>query len=112
MSLKVVFPNRFIRKANRLARRFPSLHAELRKLNEQLAQGKFPGDRLKYVGAHVRKVRLGNFAGGRDKSGGFRVAYHVGSESITLLAVCVKPRCDAVEPTAIRRILRDLDLVR
>lgn len=112
MRLKVVFPNSFIRRANRLARKNPSLVTELRILNKQLAQGLFPGNRLKNVGAHVRKVRLGNYAGGRGKSGGFRVAYHVGSESITLLAVCIKPRCGEVQPTAIRRILRELDLAR
>ena len=60
MSSKVFFPNSFTKKANKIARKYPSLKVELRKLHEQLALGKHPGDRLKYVGAEVRKVRLGN----------------------------------------------------
>ena len=111
MSSKVFFPNSFTKKANKIARKHPSLKVELRKLHEQLAQGKHPGERLKYVGAEVRKVRLGNYAGKSGKSGGFRVAYHVGRENITLLAVCRKPSCDEVEPAQIRRILKQLELV-
>ena len=111
MSLQVIFPNRFTRKANKIARKHPSLIIELRKLTELLAHGTYPGVRLKYVGANVRKVRLGNYSDMSGKSGGFRIAYHVGSESVTLLAVCIKPKCDDVEPSQIRRILRDLELV-
>ena len=110
MNLKVVFPNSFTRKANRLARKHPSLPSDLRVLKEQLAQGNKPGDRLKGVGAEVYKTRLANPSARRGKSGGFRVAYHVGSEQITLLAVCLKPKCDEVRPQQIRRILRELAL--
>ena len=111
MSLKVVFPNRFTRKANRLARKHPSLTVEMRALHKQLSQGEKPGDRLKGVGAEVYKIRLANPSGQRGKSGGFRVAYHVGTEQITLLAVCMKPKCDEVRPQQIRHILRELALI-
>lgn len=111
MNLRVVFPNSFIRKANRLARKHPSLPSELRALQEQLTQGKKPGDRLQGVGAAVYKARLANPSARRGKSGGFRVAYHVGQNQITLVAVCLKPKCDEVQPRQIRRILRDLALI-
>ena len=111
MSWTVVFPNRFTRKANRLARRHPSLTSELRALQERLAQGETPGDRLRGVGSQVYKVRLANPSGQRGKSGGFRVAYHVGAEQITLLAVCLKPKCDEVMTWEIRRILSELAVI-
>ena len=111
MSLKVVFPNRFTRKANRLARKHTSLAGDLRALKAQLSRGEKPGDRLQGAGAEVYKIRLANPSGQRGKSGGFRVAYHVGTEQITLLAVCLKPKCDDVRPQQIRRILRELDLI-
>ena len=111
MSLPVVFPNSFTRKANRLARKQPSIVRELRALHERLSHGEWPGDRLQGAGAVVYKVRLANPSGGRGKSGGFRVAYHVGRDQVTLLAVCVKPKCDDVRPAQIRRVLRELDLV-
>ena len=111
MSLKVVFPNRFTRKANRLARKHPSLVAGLRALQEQLLQGESPGDRLQGVGAEVYKTRLANPSGGKGKSGGFRVAYHIGQEQITFLAVCLKPKCGDVRPQQIRYILRELALI-
>ena len=111
MSLKVVFPNSFTRKANRLARKHPTLVAELRALQVQLSQGKRPGDRLQGVGAVVFKARLANPSARRGKSGGFRIAYHIGQDQITLLAVCFKPKCDEVRPPQIRRILRELALI-
>lgn len=111
MSSKVIFPNSFTRKANKIARKHPSLKEELRKLHDQLATGEYPGDRLTDVGADVRKVRLGNYSGRIGKRGGFRVAYHVGSEFITLLAVCRKPKCDDVDAVQIRNILKQLELV-
>ncbi len=111
MSSKVIFPNRFIRKANKLARKHPSLKQELRKLHSQLSRGEYPGDLLQRVGAAVYKVRLGNYAGQSGKRGGFRVAYHIGSEYITLLAVCRKPKCDEVDPAQITRVLKQLELV-
>jgi mRNA-degrading endonuclease RelE of RelBE toxin-antitoxin system len=110
MSLNVIFPNRFTRRANRIARKHPSLTKEIRKLTEQLAQGNKPGTRMQNVGARVFKVRLPNPSGQSGKSGGFRVAYYVGTDEIMLLAVCVKPKCDEVESAQIRTILRDLEL--
>lgn len=111
MSLKVVFPNSFTRKANRLARKHPTLVAELRAFHVRLAQGERPGDRLRGVGAVVFKARLANPSARRGKSGGFRVAYHIGQDEITLLAVCLKPKCHEVQPRQIRRILRELALI-
>lgn len=60
MSLRVVFPNSFTRKANRLARKHPSLTVELRALHVELSRGQKPGDRLQGAGAEVYKVRLAN----------------------------------------------------
>lgn len=111
MSLSVVFPNRFTRKANRLARKHASLVTELRALQQALSQGEKPGDRLIGVGAEVYKARLANPSAQRGKSGGFRVAYHVGPEQVTMLAVCLKPKCDEVKPQQIRRILSELALI-
>ena len=111
MSLKVVFPNSFTKRANRLARRHPALTAELRALHKRLLQGETPGNRLMGVGARVFKVRLANPSGQRGKSGGFRVAYHVGAEQITMLAVCLKPKCDNVKQWEIRNTLRELALI-
>ena len=111
MSLKVVFPNRFTRKANRLSRKHPSLIRDLRALREQLSQGERPGERIQRTGATVFKLRLANPSAQRGKSGGFRVAYHVAPDQITMLAICLKPKCDEVRPEQLRRILRELALV-
>lgn len=111
MSLKVVYPNRFTRQANRLARKRSSLVVELRVLHERLSKGEKPGARLVGAAAEVYKIRLANPSGQRGKSGGFRVAYHVGRDQVTLLAICLKPKCDEVKPPEIRRILRRLDLI-
>lgn len=70
-----------------------------------------PGDRLRGAGGYVYKTRLANPSARRGKSGGFRVAYHVGKDQITLLAVCIKPKCDAVRPRQIQRILNELGLL-
>lgn len=111
MNLKVVYPNSFTRKANRLARKHASLPSELRVLKHVLSDGNRPGDRLKGVGAEVYKTRLANPSASRGKSGGFRVAYHVGQGQITMLAICLKPKCDDVRPQQIRHILRELALI-
>lgn len=111
MSLKVYFPNRFTKAANRISRKHPSLTEELRKLHERLSRGQLPGVRLQGVGADVRKARLANPSGRTGKSGGFRVAYHVGAEQITLLAVCIKPKCDQVNPLQIRSMLKEFELI-
>ena len=111
MSLKVVFPNRFTRKANRLARKYPALTAELRTLHKQLSQGERPGVKLQGAGGTVYKVRLANPSARRGKSGGFRVAYHVGQDALTLLAICMKPKCDDVNPGPIQGILKELALI-
>jgi len=111
MSLRVVYPNRFTRQANRLARKHPSLVQELRVLHERFSQGETPGVRMVGAAAAVYKTRLANPSGRRGKSGGFRVAYHVGRDQVTLLAICLKPKCDDVRPAEIRRTLRRLDLI-
>lgn len=110
MSLTVDFTPRFTKTANKLARRRRTLQAQITKLKQDLQNGRRPGDRLQGVGAVVYKARLSNPGTKEGQRGGFRVAYLVRKDHITLLAICKKPKCADLEPVQIRRLLKQLGL--
>ena len=86
--------------------------AEKAELIAMLAANPMAGDVIPGLGG-IRKLRFA--AGGRRKSGAFRVIYYVAPESLPILALLIYGKNEQVNPTPTQRtaLLRAVDdLVR
>ena len=109
----IVIPTRRFRSLLRkLSRRFPSVFDELDRLESQLLHGERPGTRYRRMGGRVYRVRLPNRSARRGKSGGFRVAYYLETETtIFLLAICDRKDCAELNESTLRWIMRNEGLL-
>jgi mRNA-degrading endonuclease RelE of RelBE toxin-antitoxin system len=91
-----------------LARKYPSVMAEVNQLIEQLETDERPGDKIPNVGYDVYKVRLRNRAARKGKSGGFRVIYYVRlADHVALLTIYSKSQQTDIAPERIQQIIED-----
>lgn len=67
----------FSKQIKKLAKKYPGIIKDFSKLNKDLKQGIFKGDRLQGYPGEVYKVRVGSIDQQKGKRGGFRVAYLV-----------------------------------
>lgn len=74
MSYKIVTISPFRKAAKKLAKKYPSLKAELSDLGDQLTENPTQGTSL---GNNCYKIRLAIASKGKGKSGGARVITHV-----------------------------------
>ena len=103
---------RFRSLLRKLSRKFPSVFDELDRLEGQLQQGERPGSRYRRMGGRVYRVRLPNRSARRGKSGGFRVAYYLETETtVFLLAICDRKDCAELNESTLRWIMRDEGLL-
>ena len=99
----------FVRKLERLARKYPAVIDTIQEFKTQLAQDERPGSVIAGVGHDVYKARLPNRSARRGKSGGFRVVYYVVfANSVTLLTIYSKTEQPDMLPSEIRRIISEL----
>ena len=99
----------FNREFHRLSRKYRNLVSQVIAFSARLGYGEKPGDRIAGTKREVYKVRLGNPAARRGKSGGFRLIYLVRSaNNIVLLNIYSKFDRDTITPAKIRRMIADL----
>ncbi len=111
MATRLEHTKKFNADLRKLARKYPSVLEAVDALSVRLKRDERPGKLYKRVGGRVFRERLPNRSARRGKSGGFRVAYRVDSENnIMLLAICARKDCPDLGESAIRRLLRELDL--
>ena len=111
MDRSIVFTRPFRSDAKKLAKSYPKVKAQIRGLVDNLKRGHIEGDRMQGVGgAVVYETRLPNPDASKGKSGGFRMVYHVGARSITLIAICTRKDWHRINPARIRQLLKDLHL--
>ena len=100
----------FDREFHRLNRKYRNLVSQFVPLVARIGSGGKPGDRVLGTRHEVYKVRLGNPAARRGKSGGFRVVYFVrAADHIVLIAIYSKTDKDDIHPAKIQRMIADLD---
>lgn len=73
MPTKIDIKKQFLKKANKLARKYRGLLDDIDRLIVQLKNDERPGDKIPNIGHDVYKVRLANPSAQKGKSGGFRV---------------------------------------
>ena len=109
MPTRVDVPAPFLKKLRGLARKYPAVIAQYKKLVTSLGNDERPGDKVPGVGYDVYKVRLPNPSAQRGKSGGFRVIYYVRlADHIVLVTVYSKTEQSDISPDAIRRAIEDI----
>lgn len=109
MKTEVELGAHFNRDFHRLSRKYRTLLAQIIPIVARLGAGEKPGDRIAGTKREVYKVRLGNPAARRGKSGGFRLIYLVRSaNNIVLLNIYSKSDRDTITPAKIRRMIADL----
>ena len=93
--MRVVLTPKFRSLLKKLGKTYRKANYDVGKLIDELETGARPGVRLQGVGGReVYKVRLPNTSASIGKSGGFRVQYFVGTESITLFLIWSKTQVD------------------
>lgn len=107
MSYSVIPIAKFKKEAKRLAKKYPSLKAELTILNEELIVNPKAGSSL---GNDVYKIRLAIKSKGKGKSGGARVITYVISENaeVYLLTIYDKAEISSVDDKTIKKIIADI----
>ncbi len=109
--IRVTSTPRFNADLEDLAKKYPRVSIELKKLVGKLQDGNRLGDRMTgLAGVLVFEERMPNPDARRGKRGGFRVVYHIGKREIQLLVICAKPKCSDAQPVRIARILIRLQL--
>ena len=86
MNCRIETSDIFERQLKSLAKRYPSLKADIAQLRSELFENPFMGIDL---GKHLRKIRLAITSKGKGKSGGARVITYVITvqEDVTLLTI-------------------------
>jgi addiction module RelE/StbE family toxin len=107
---QVTFTPEFKRNLRQLAKKYRHIKSDLQPIIDQLASGSKPGDQVSQVRYEVFKVRAKNSDSLKGKSGGYRLIYHVKSESeVVLVTVYSKTEQADIAPEDIRRIILDLE---
>lgn len=109
MPTKVNVPPPFLKDLKKLAKKYPTVLKEFKKLSQQLKDDERPGDKIPNVGYDVYKVRLANPSAKRGKSGGFRVIYYVQLvDNVYLLSIYSKTQQTNISPEAIKQALEEI----
>lgn len=108
MSFSIVPTERFKKEAKRLSKKFPSLKAELTKLNQILTDQ--PGTGIP-LGNNCYKIRLSIRSKGKGKSGGGRVITYLVSdkEEVYLLTIYDKSELDSIDDKTLKSIIQSLN---
>ncbi len=108
--VQVSFTPEFKRNLRKLAKKYRHIQSDLQPILDELASGSKPGDQVPRVRYEVFKVRASNSDASKGKSGGYRLIYHVKSESeVVLVTVYSKTEQADVSPEEIRQIILDLE---
>jgi len=106
--MRVVLTPKFGSLLKKLGKTYRQAKDDVEKLIDELETGARPGVRLRGVGGReVYKVRLPNTSAGVGKSGGFRVQYFVGTESITLFLIWSKTQVDDLPIAVTLQVLEE-----
>ena len=107
MSFSVILSGKFKKEAKRLIKKFPSLKAELLKLNLTLQNDPDTGIPL---GNNTYKIRLAIKSKGTGKSGGSRIITYLITENkeVHLLTIYDKSEFDSIDDKTLKAIIKSL----
>jgi mRNA-degrading endonuclease RelE of RelBE toxin-antitoxin system len=107
MSFSIIPTPNFERELKKIAKKYPSLKADLLQLQKNLLENPTQGDE---VFKNCYKVRFAIKSKGRGKSGGGRLITYVKiqRESIYLLSIYDKSEKETIPDEMIRYLLRDI----
>jgi mRNA-degrading endonuclease RelE of RelBE toxin-antitoxin system len=107
MSYRIIPVDKFKKEAKRLAKKYPSLKAELLALEQLLISNPEAGTPL---GNNTFKIRISISSKGKGKSGGGRViTYHLGSnKEVYLLLIYDKSEIANVDDRTLRQIISSI----
>lgn len=106
--MRIALTPKFRTLLKKLGRTYRKVNDDVEKLIVELETGARPGVRLQGVGGReVYKVRLPNSFAGIGKSGGFRVEYYVGAESISLFLIWSKTQVDDLPIDVTLQVLKE-----
>ncbi len=109
MSFSVIPSDKFKKEAKRLAKKYPSLKAELAELNNTLTENPNTGTPL---GNDTYKIRIAIKSKGKGKSGGGRVITYVVKDykEIYLLTIYDKSEFESIDDKTLKSIIQSLTL--
>ncbi len=113
MSYNITTTQRFDKQLKALAKKYPSIVADLIKLAEKIQQNPECGTLL---GDDVYKIRMAITSKGRGKSGGARVIYVnlfaqlEDDDRIVLISIYDKSAKDSISTSELREALKEVDL--
>jgi len=85
LPIQVSFTDRFENEVRRLAKRDRRIRLDIQPIIDQLKIGELPGDQIPNMDYTVFKLRVRNSDAQKGKSGGYRVIYHLKTETQILL---------------------------
>ncbi len=107
--LQITFTPEFKRNLRQLSKKYRHIKSDLQPVLDQLTKGEHPGDQVPRVPYQVFKVRAPNSDAARGKSGGYRLIYHVKSDSeVVLVTVYSKSEQSDITAEDIRQIILTL----
>jgi mRNA-degrading endonuclease RelE of RelBE toxin-antitoxin system len=109
MSFSIIPSDKFKKEAKRLAKKYPSLKAELAELNNILTKNPETGTSL---GSDTYKIRIAIKSKGKGKSGGGRVITYVvkDNKEVYLLTIYDKSEFESVDDKTLKSIIQSLNV--
>lgn len=81
----LTYSSAFKRQLKRLSRKYRRVRSDIDPVIDQLIQGDTPGEQLPDLDYTIYKVRVRNTDAKRGKSGGYRIVYHLLTNSDRML---------------------------
>jgi mRNA-degrading endonuclease RelE of RelBE toxin-antitoxin system len=107
---QVGFSRTFVRHADRLSKKYRHIHNDVDEFVEKLENGETPGNLLQGTGEYiVYKARVASSDMQRGKSGGFRVAYYLQTDTYAyLLIIYPKAERDNLSPAEVMKLIQEV----
>lgn len=81
----LIYSAAFKRQLKRLSRKYRHIRSDISPVIDQLIQGDTPGEQFPGLDYTIYKVRARNTDAKRGKSGGYRIVYHLPTDSDRML---------------------------
>jgi mRNA-degrading endonuclease RelE of RelBE toxin-antitoxin system len=108
--IRVEFTPEFKRNIRHLSKKYRHIKSDVHPAIEELALGRMPGGQIQSVGYRVYKIRVKNTDIKKGKRSGYRIIYHVQTETkIVLITIYSKTEQGDISAEKIRRIISEFE---
>lgn len=108
IKVTLTYSTAFKRQLKRLGRKYRHIQSDISPVIDQLTQGDTPGEQVPDLDYTIYKARIRNTDAKRGKSGGYRIIYHLLTNSdCMLIAIYSKSKRVDISASEIKEIISE-----